>query len=63
MSITQHIKNFLGVWELTFVVFGGLEFQNPYTFGGHNFFQCNLFSMIVNVLDATRRRIQVLFGY
>jgi hypothetical protein len=61
--VEQHIKNFLVVWELTFVVFNGLEFQTPFTLGGHNFLNCNPFLMIVNVLDATRKRIQVLFRH
>jgi hypothetical protein len=63
IATKQHIKKFLGVWELTFVVLGGLEFQTPFTFGGHNFLNCNSFSMIVNVLNAKRGRIELLFGH
>jgi hypothetical protein len=32
MTIKQHTKKFVGVWELAFVAFGGLlfEFLTPY---------------------------------
>ncbi len=39
------------------------EFLTPFILWGHNFFIFYLFSAIVNVLNATRRRIQVLFGH
>ncbi len=45
------------------MMFGNLEFMTPFTLGGHNFLNCNMFFMIVNVLDAIRGGIQVFFGH
>jgi len=39
------------------------EFLTPFTLGAHNFLILNLFLMILNVLDASRGGLQVLFGH
>jgi hypothetical protein len=56
----------LGVWELAFVTFDVLfffELLTSFTLGGHNFIISNSFSTIVNVLNSSRRKVQVLFGH
>jgi hypothetical protein len=54
----------LGVWELAFVMLGGLffEFLTHFILKGRNFLISNPFSTIVSVLDVPRKGIQVLFG-
>jgi hypothetical protein len=39
------------------------EFLSPFTLEGHNFFNSNIFSTILSVLDAPRGGLQVLFGH
>jgi hypothetical protein len=58
-------KDFLGVWELSFVSFGGLfsEFLTPSTFGGHNFFNPIMCLMIFCAFKALIEGVQVLFGH
>ncbi len=57
--------NFLGVYEPAFVVFNSFfwEFLTPFTLVGHNFLISNLFSTILNVLDAPRGGLQVCFAH
>jgi hypothetical protein len=40
-----------------------LEFFTPITLEDHNFFNSNVFSTILGVLDASRGGLQVLFGH
>jgi hypothetical protein len=54
--------NFLGVLELASIVFF-LSFLTPFTLQGHNFLIFYLFSMILSVLDALRKGLQVFFGH
>jgi hypothetical protein len=42
---------------------GFFEFLTPFTLGDDNFLISNPFSMILIVLDAPKRGIQVLFGH
>jgi hypothetical protein len=56
MTRKQHIRNFVGVWELAFVAFGGLflkKFLTPFTLRGHNFLNYISFLTIFNALDAS----------
>jgi hypothetical protein len=39
------------------------EFLTPFTLGGHNVFNSNLFSAILNALDVPRGGLQVLFEH
>jgi hypothetical protein len=57
--------NFLGVYELAFVMFNKffLEFLTPFTLVGNNFNIFNLFSTIFSVLDAPRGGLQVCFAH
>jgi hypothetical protein len=58
--------NFLGVWELGFVVFGALfffEVSTSFILGGYNFFVFNPFLIIVSVSDATIGGFQKKFGH
>jgi hypothetical protein len=52
--------NFMGVYEPAFILFNSffLEFLTPFTLVGHNFLISNLFSTILNVLDAARGGLQ-----
>jgi hypothetical protein len=54
----------LGVQKPTFVVFNGFffEFLTLFILWGNNFLIPNLFSRIVDVSDAPRGGVQVLFG-
>jgi hypothetical protein len=52
--------NFLGVWDSTFVMLGGLfffAFLTPFTLWGRNFLISNPFSMIVIVSDVPRGEV------
>jgi hypothetical protein len=51
IAIEQHTRNFLGVQELAFAVFGGYD---TFTLQGHNFLASNLFLTIVRVSNASR---------
>jgi hypothetical protein len=46
-------------------MFGGFKkkFWTPFTLGGYNFLISNPFSTIVNVSNALRGGVQVLFGH
>jgi hypothetical protein len=39
------------------------KFLTPFNLGAHNFIICNPFLMILGVLDALGRGLQVLFGH
>ncbi len=58
-SITTY-NEFFGCLGISVRWFG---VSGPFILGGHNFINCNPFSMIVNVLDAIREGIQVLFRH
>ncbi len=65
ITIEQHIRNFVGVWELAFVAFGGLffEFLTPFTLRGHNFFNSISFLTIFNALNTPIGGLQVYFEH
>jgi hypothetical protein len=55
----------LGVWEPTFVAFGGLFFfvLDPLYLGGYNFFNSILFLTIFSASSVPIGGTQVLFGH
>jgi len=55
----------VGVWESTFVAFGGFffEFLTPSTLKGHNFLDSILCLKFFNALDAQIKGVQVLFKH
>jgi hypothetical protein len=66
MVIEQHTKNFLSVWKLALIVFGGFssfEFLTPFMLVAHDFLISYLFSMIISVSNTPRGGVQVLFGH
>jgi hypothetical protein len=65
ITTEQYTKNFLGVQKSTFVMLSDFffEFLTPFTLWGRTFLISNLFSTIVDVSDASRGGVQVLFGH
>jgi hypothetical protein len=60
--IEQHTKNFLGVQELAFIMFGDLVFLSfwpPSTLGNCSFFNSIIFFIIFSAFDVPLGGVQV----